>query len=38
LINFKAPFVFNLDNKTCAQFVLEDELIYPLKTFIKKAS
>ena len=38
LINFKAPFVFNLDNKTCAQFILEDELIYPLKTFTKKAS
>ena len=38
LINFKAPFVFNLDNYTCAQFILEDELVYPLKKFIKKAS
>lgn len=38
LINFKAPFVFNLDNQTCAQFILEDELVYPLKNFIKKAS
>ena len=35
LINFKAPFIFNLDNNTCAQVILEDEGIYPLKEFTK---
>ena len=34
LINFKAPFIFNLDNFTCAQVILEDEGIYPLKEFV----
>jgi len=34
LINFKAPFIFNLDNFTCAQVILDDEGIYPLKEFI----
>ena len=38
LINFKAPFVFNLDNKTCSQFVLENEFVYPAKSFTQKAS
>ena len=38
LINFKAPFVFNVENKSCIQIVLEEEGIYPLKDFIKKAS
>ena len=34
LINFKAPFIFNLDNNTCAQVILNEEGIYPLKEFI----
>ena len=34
LINFKAPFVFNLDNNTCAQVIVDEEEIYPLKDFI----
>jgi len=34
LINFKAPFIFNVDNHTCAQVVIEDEGIYALKEFI----
>ena len=32
LINFKAPFILNLDNKTCAQVIIEEEII-PLKEF-----
>ena len=38
LINFKAPFIFNVDNKSCIQIILENKGIYPLKNFIKKAS
>ena len=38
LINFKAPFIFNIENKSCIQIILENEGIYPLKNFIKKAS
>ena len=34
LINFKAPFIFNLDNSTCAQVIIDEEGIYPLKEFI----
>ena len=34
LINFKAPFIFNLDNNTCAQVIIDEEEIYPLKEFI----
>ena len=34
LINFKAPFIFNLDNNTCAQVILDREEIAPLKEFI----
>ena len=34
LINFKAPFIFNLDNNTCAQVIIDEEGIYPLKEFL----
>lgn len=34
LINFKAPFIFNIENNTCAQVILNEEGIYPLKDFI----
>jgi flagellar assembly factor FliW len=25
IVNFKAPFLFNLDNNTCAQVILDNE-------------
>jgi len=36
LINFKAPFIFNTNNQTCAQVILDEEEIYPLKDFLNK--
>lgn len=38
IVNFKAPFVFNYDNKTCAQVVLNDEKFAKLGDFIVDAS
>jgi len=35
LINFKAPFLFNLDNKTCAQVILDDEKFAKLGDLLK---
>ncbi|ACM93061.1 conserved hypothetical protein [Nautilia profundicola AmH] len=35
VVNFKAPFLFNLDNNTCAQVVLGEEKFAKLGDFIK---
>ncbi|GAB6073411.1 flagellar assembly protein FliW [Nautilia lithotrophica] len=35
IVNFKAPFLFNLDNNTCAQVILDDEKFAKLGDFIK---
>ncbi len=34
IVNFKAPMIFNLDNNTCAQVVLENEHFEKLADFI----
>jgi flagellar assembly factor FliW len=38
IVNFKAPFVFNLDNKTCAQVILDNEKFAKLGDFVIDAS
>jgi flagellar assembly factor FliW len=35
LVNFKAPFLFNLDNNTCAQVILDEEKFAKLGDFLK---
>jgi len=35
IVNFKAPFLFNLDNNTCAQIILDEEKFAKLGDFIK---
>jgi flagellar assembly factor FliW len=35
IVNFKAPFLFNLDNNTCAQVILDDEKFAKLGDFLK---
>ncbi len=34
VINFKAPFLFNLDNNTCAQIIIENEGYHKLGEFL----
>ena len=34
IVNFKAPMIFNLDTKTCAQIILEKEQFYRLGDFV----
>ncbi|WP_456480258.1 flagellar assembly protein FliW [Nautilia sp.] len=35
VVNFKAPFLFNLENGTCAQVILDDEGYAKLGEFLK---
>jgi len=35
IVNFKAPFLFNLDNNTCAQVILDEEKFVKLGDFTK---
>ncbi len=35
IVNFKAPFLFNLDNNTCAQLILDEEKFAKLGDFTK---
>ena len=35
IVNFKAPFLFNLDNNTCSQVILDDEKFVKLGDFVK---
>jgi len=35
IVNFKAPFLFNLDNNTCAQVILENEGYGKLGNYLK---
>jgi flagellar assembly factor FliW len=35
IVNFKAPFLFNIENATCAQIVLDNEGYEKLGNFIK---
>jgi len=35
IVNFKAPFLFNIDNKTCAQVILDNEKFAKLGDFTK---
>lgn len=34
IVNFKAPFLFNLDNQTCAQVILENETFEKMGEFL----
>ena len=34
VVNFKAPLIFNLDNKTMAQFIIEEEGFYTIKELL----
>ncbi len=36
IVNFKAPFLFNLDNNTCAQVILENEEYGKIGDFLNK--
>jgi flagellar assembly factor FliW len=35
IVNFKAPFLFNPENQTCAQIILEDEKFAKLGDFVR---
>ncbi len=35
IVNFKAPFIFDLDNKRCAQIVLDNEEYQKIGEFLK---
>ncbi len=34
VVNFKAPLIFNVDNKTMAQFIIEEESFYTMKELL----
>jgi len=34
VVNFKAPLIFNVDNKTMAQFIIEEENFYTMKELL----
>ena len=36
IVNFKAPFIFNKSNKTCAQIILDNEGYAKIVDFLKK--